>query len=91
MCLLVDKERGRLIYEIDSRMKTNDTEFTAEEIVRYKDAVKQTEDDILRQADIILCTCSTSVTKKIQQTTNIYQASKTSLPKSVTVSFLSLS
>ena len=75
MCLLASEERGRLIREIDSRIKTQETQFTAEEIIRYKDAVKQTESDILRQADIILCTCSTSVMKKIQQTANIYQVS----------------
>lgn len=59
---------------MDGRIEACDQSISFEEMHGYKDAIRRAEEVILRQAEVILCTCSASVMTKIQQATNIYQA-----------------
>ena len=63
----------QLIVNIDRRMQARNSNISAEELAGYKSAIEQLEQDLLRRAEIILCTCSVSAMKKIQQATKVYQ------------------
>ena len=71
-------QHSNLIGDMDGRVQSRETSIRPEEVNVYRAAIRLTEKEILRQAQIILCTCSVSVMSKIQQSTNIYQASQLS-------------
>jgi hypothetical protein len=54
----------------------DDVEFTDSELKDYREAIACREEEILREANIILCTCITSSAKRIRSSTNVRQVTQ---------------
>jgi len=63
----------QLIRDVDERIRAGDGTIDVESMRQYKEAIRRVEIQKLREAEIILCTCSTSCLSKISQATNIQQ------------------
>lgn len=68
-----DSTDGELIREIDNTISTQPKDVSFHDLLKYKSAIEKEESKIIKNADIILCLCATSVEKRIKRNANIKQ------------------
>lgn len=61
------------ILEVDARIRVMPNEVANDEIQEYQRIIGQAETEVLKTADIILCTCSASSAPRIYTNCNIQQ------------------
>lgn len=68
-----DLRASFFIREIDELIRTSSGSVGDEELKEYSRAIKEAELEVLKNAEIVLCTCTTSSSQRLKFGTNIRQ------------------